>query len=205
MNVFHRRKTRWRIIRTGTQTKNEQINKAADTARAAVNIAMEQGGKANETLRDGLTKAAELHDHTAERTKQMMQSGVEAASQQAMEASDRLTRTLGFSGEGSERLAAESKQNMEVVNRCGTVLTQAFQDTTRSWFELSQKQWKRNLEGLNRLARVKSVQEFAAVQSELLREGLQEMVNDSRAIAEGSLRAVDQANKAFSTVAPQSN
>ncbi|UHC19885.1 phasin family protein (plasmid) [Methylobacterium currus] len=75
------------------------------------------------------------------------------------------------------------------------------QDASRNWFELGQKQWQRNLDGLTRLTRASSVQEFTAIQSELLREGLQHMVQDSRVIAEGSVRAIEEAGKAFSGVA----
>jgi hypothetical protein len=93
---------------------------------------------------------------------------------------------------------------MEAVTRCGTVLTQALQDASRNWFELAQRQWQRNLDGMNKLARSQSLQEFTAMQSDLVRDGLQNVVQDSRAIAEGSLRAVDEASKAFAGVAQQS-
>jgi hypothetical protein len=50
----------------------------------------------------------------------------------------------------------------------------------------------------------KSVQEFAAIQSELLRDSLQQMVQDSRVLAEKSLHAVDQASKTFTSLPQQS-
>ncbi|MGT2477914.1 phasin family protein [Methylobacterium oryzae CBMB20] len=81
------------------------------------------------------------------------------------------------------------------------MLTQAFQDTSRIWLELSQKQWQRNLDGLNKLARAKSVQEYSAIQSELVREGLQSMVQDGKAITETSARAIEEASKTFSGIA----
>jgi hypothetical protein len=84
------------------------------------------------------------------------------------------------------------------------VMTQALQDASRSWFELAQKQWQRNLDGMNKLTRSTSVQEFATIQSNLVREGLQQLVQDSRAIAETSLRAVEEASKAFPSVPLQS-
>jgi hypothetical protein len=133
-----------------------------------------------------------------------VQKSVETASQEAREAADRFTRTLGFSGEHSERLARQSKQNLEAVTRCGTVLTQAFQDASRSWFGLAQKQFQRNLDGLNKLTHARSVQEFTTIQSELVRESLQHMVQDSKAITETSTRAVEEASKTFSSVGPQS-
>ena len=184
------------------QTKqNQQGAKFADAAKANLEKGAEQ---ATQAARDGLNTVKDMHAQAAETGKKLLQDGIETASKQAREVSDRLTRTLGFSGQDSERLARQSKQNMEAVTRCGTVLTQALQDASRNWFELAQKQWQRNLDGMNKLTRSTSVQEFATIQSNLVREGLQQLFQDSRAIAETSLRAVEEASKAFPTVPQQS-
>jgi hypothetical protein len=143
-----------------------------------------------------INNMVDLNEQATESAKQFLQTGVESLSVQARRASDRLARNLGFSGGDSDRLANQAKQNMEAVARCGTVLTQAVQDASRHWFGLSKRRWEHNLEGLNRLARANSVQEFAAAQSEWVREGLQQLVNDTRYIAKTNLRAVEEARKA---------
>src|ERR1700712_867250 len=184
--------------------QHDQNDKIADTAKANIDKTAEQSAQLADAARDGMNKIVDLREHATENTKQLVQKSVETASHHAREATERFSRTLGFSGEGSERLALQSKQNMEAVTRCGTVLTQAFQDVSRNWFELSQKQWKRNLDGFSKLTSAKSVQEFTAIQSDLVREGLQHMVQDSKAITETSARAVEEASKTFSSVGPQS-
>src|ERR1700712_6041522 len=193
------------LNQNNTQGKQyEQADKVADATKDNINKTTEQGKQFVDAARDGVNKMVDLREQATENTKQVMQKGVETASQQAREAADRFTKTLGFSGEDSERLALQSKQNMEAVTRCGTVLTQAFQDASRSWFGLAQKQFQRNLEGLNKLTHAKSVQEFTAIQSDLVRESLQHMVQDSKEITETSTRAVEEASKTFSSVGPQS-
>src|SRR6195952_3850097 len=184
--------------------QHDQNDKIADTAKANIDKTAEQSAQFADAARDGMNKIVDLGEHATENTKQLVQKSVETASHHAREATERFTRTIGFSGENSERLALQSKQNMEAVTRCGTVLTQAFQDASRSWFGLAQKQFQRNLEGLNKLTHAKSVQEFTAIQSDLVREGLQHMVQDSKAITETSARAVEEASKTFSSVGPQS-
>jgi hypothetical protein len=192
------------LNQNNTQAKQtEQGAKIADAAKAGFNQGSEYATQANNAARDGLNTVTDLHAQATETGKKMLQDGVETAAKHAREATDRITRTLGFSGQDSERLARQSKQNMEAVTRCGTVLTQAFQDASRNWFELAQKQWQRNLDGMNKLARSKSVQEFTSIQSELVREGLQQIVQDSRGIAETSLRAIEDASKAFPGIAQQ--
>jgi hypothetical protein len=185
--------------------QNDQTREFADAAKANLNRSAEQASRATRAAREGLNTVTDLQSKAAETGKKLLQDGIETAAKQAREASDRFALTLGFSGQDSERLARQSKQNMEAVTRCGTVLTQALQDASRNWFELAQKQWQRNLDGMNKLARSQSLQEFTAVQSDLVREGLQNIVQDSRAIAETSLRAVDEASKAFPGVAQQSS
>jgi hypothetical protein len=189
------------LNQNGNQGKhNEQEARSADAVKAQMNTA-EQGGRATTAaMRDGFSKMAEFRDQATEHSQQTLRTGIEAASHHARETADRFTRTLGFTGADSERLANQSKQNMEAVTRCGNVFSQAFQDVSRSWFELGQKQWQRNLEGLNKLTASKSVHEFTAIQGELIREGVQQMVQDSRVIAERSLRAVDEASKTFANV-----
>src|SRR3954462_5399900 len=184
--------------------QHEQADKVADATKANINKTTEQSAQFVDAAREGVNRMVDLREQATESTKQIVQKSVETASQQAREAADRFTKPLGFPGKDSEPLARQSKQNMEAVTRCGTVLTQAFQDTSRSWFGLAQKQWQRNLEGFTKLTHAKSVQEFTAIQSDLVREGLQNVVQDSKAIPETSARAVEEASKTFSSVAQQS-
>jgi len=168
--------------------QGKQSDKIADAAKANINKTAEQSAQFADAARDGMNKIVDLREHATENTKQIVQKSVETASHHAREATERFTRTIGFTGEDSERLARQSKQNIEAVTRCGTVLTQAFQDVSRSWFGLAQKQFQHNLDGMNKLVRAKSLQEFTAIQSELVREGLQQMVQDGKAITETSPR-----------------
>src|SRR3954453_12198068 len=163
--------------------RDEQVHKNGDAARA------------------GVEKLANFRQRATADARKSMESGMDAASQGFQNASDEVARTLGFSGEEGERLARQSGQNVEAITKFGTVLTQACQDTSREWYGLAQKQLQRNLEGLSKLAQCRSVQDFAAVQSGLLRESLQHMVEDTRAIVEISLKAVNDASKAVAATA----
>jgi hypothetical protein len=49
------------------------------------------------------------------------------------------------------------------------------------------------VDSLNRLAACRSVQDFLAVQSELVRDSLRQMIDTNRRVAEVSLRAAEEA------------
>ena len=153
--------------------------------------------KAIEGAQAGIDRLAGFRQQATEDAWKSMRGSVEAASQEVQNASDRFARTLGYSGEEGDRLAQQSGQNVDAITKFGTVLTQDYQDTFRDWYGLAQRQLQRNLEGLSKLAHCRSVQEFAATQSGLVRESLQHVVEDSRSIAEGSLKAVNEASKAL--------
>ena len=155
----------------------------------------EQAHKNSDAARAGVEKLANFRQQATEDAWKSMRGSVEAASQGVQNASDQFARTLGYSGEEGERLARQSGQNVEAITKFGTVLTQAYQDTLRDWYGLAQRQLQRNLEGLSKLAHCRSAQEFAATQSGLVRESLQHVVEDSRSIAEGSFKAVNDASK----------
>src|SRR6476661_9050177 len=113
---------------TSQSARADQENKISDTVKSNIDKSAEQGSQFVDFTREGASRMADLRDQSAENTKRVVERGIEAVSHQAREATDRFTRTLGFSGGDSERLARQSKQNLEAVARCGRVLTQAFQD-----------------------------------------------------------------------------
>src|SRR4051812_16492989 len=156
-----------------------------------------------EAARAGVERLADFRQRAMEDAWKSMGSSVDAASQGFQNASDQFACTLGYSGEEGERLARQFGQNVEAITKFGTVLTQALQDTSRECYGLAQKQLQRNLEGLSKLAHCRSVQDFAATQSGLVRESLEHMVEDSHVIVEISLKAVNDASKAVAGTAQE--
>jgi len=69
------------------------------------------------------------------------------------------------------------------------------QDVSREWFELSQKRLQTNLEGLNALARCRSMNDLVEVQSSLIRDNLEQTVDNSRRLAELTIRLADEASR----------
>jgi len=175
----------------------QMANPQANTQTREQTKRDEAAYKAIEAAQAGIDKLADVRQQAKEDAWKSMRGSVEAASQGVQNASDRFARTLGYAGEEGERLARQSGQHVEAITKCGTVLTQAYQDTSRDWYGLAQRQLQRNLEGLSKLAHCRSVQEFTATQIGLVRESLQHVVQDSRLIAENSLGAVNNASKAL--------
>ncbi len=182
--------------------RSDPIRKTGDTAGDAMDQAHDRASDLLAINRENLGRAAEIQEKAAGNAQQVVQIGVEAIIRNAREMNDQMARTLGFGGDDGERFAGQTRQNVEALTRCGTILTQACQDAWQSAFELGRRRWQRNVESLNRLARARTVQELATLQSEMMREGVQSLVHDTRTVAEASLQAFDEAGRVCSGVTP---
>lgn len=92
-------------------------------------------------------------------------------------------------------LTEEASHNLRTAVQAGTTLAHGLQDISREAFALSQRRWQRNLEGLNALARCRSMQDLIAVQSSLIRDNLEQSVENSRRMAELTLQMADEASR----------
>ena len=88
------------------------------------------------------------------------------------------------------------------MTETGSVLVRGFHDVSREWVELAQQRLQRNAEGLARLAQCRNLQDLAAVQTELVRENLREMIDNTRRISE---RSVEVASEAARTITAETN
>ncbi|MFH6782642.1 MULTISPECIES: phasin family protein [Methylobacterium] len=183
-------------------TKAEATKGVQDGASGGLDTAAEQASRMADLAKDTMDQAGALQGRTADTTQQIVQMGVETVSRTAREFNERLSRTMGVGSEDGERFAAQARKNSDAVGRCGTVMTHAMQDAWRSSVELGQKRWQRNLEDLKRLAGARTMQEFSMIQSEMMRETVQSLVEDARTVAETSLRAFEEVGQICASVKP---
>ena len=98
-------------------------------------------------------------------------------------------------------LSEETAHNLRAAAQSSTVLARGLQDASREVVDRSQKRLQRNLDGLQALARCRSVTDFVAVQRSLLRDNLEQTVENSRRIAELTIEMADEAARAVTVQA----
>ena len=169
---------------------DEQDRKAAEAARTARDEAAKVGEQSART-------GADLARRGAETTRDSLQSGVTVATESFQRINDQLTKAWGFSGPQAEELARRSSQNLQAISQASTVLAKGAQEVSHEWFGLVQDRVQKNMDGLNRLAGCRSVQDFVAVQSDLMRDGLQQVIDTNKRVAEVSVRVADEAARSI--------
>jgi phasin family protein len=126
---------------------------------------------------------------------QYWQLGSKLAAKLAEQSANQFARTVGLSGEESRDAAQRSSMNMEAIAGSTAIVAEGVQNISREWMDFMQTRMQQNLERLNALASCRTAQEFAAVQSELMRDNLESVLQSARRTADLSMRMADDAMK----------
>jgi hypothetical protein len=149
-----------------------------------------------ETLRAGVEGTQTL----ARAMQEAMQNSFGAVSEMARRSTDQALQVFGHSNGDAHELTEQASQNLRAVAQSGTALARGVQDVVRECVELSQKRLHTNLDGVSHLARCRSVSDLVALQTALIRNNLEQTLDNSRRLAELTIQMTDEATR---TVAVQ--
>jgi phasin family protein len=177
-----------------TRNDNNDQNKAADEAAHTARTVTDEAARVGEqTARAG----ADLARRSTETARDTVQTGLNTATQTFQRMTDQFNQVLGFNGPQAEELARRSSQNLQAVSQASTVLARGAQEVSQEVFGVVQDRLQKNIDAVSRIAGTRSVQDFVAVQSDLARDTLQQVIDTNRRIAELSVRVADEAARAI--------
>src|SRR5829696_2807249 len=177
-----------------TRNDNNDQNKAADEAAHTARTVTDEAARVGEqTARAG----ADLARRSTETARGTVQTGLNTATQTFQRMTDQFNQVLGFNGPQAAELARRSSQNLQAVSQASTVLARGAQEVSQEVFGLVQDRLQKNIDAVSRIAGTRSVQDFVAVQSDLARDTLQQVIDTNRRIAELSVRVADEAARAI--------
>ena len=113
-------------------------------------------------------------------------------------------KTLDAVRERTQNLTERATQNLEAVTRSSVTLARGVQDASGECLEMIQERLQKNLDGLNALARCRTLPEFLAAQSSLMRDNLELTLNNSRRLAELSTEVAGRATQTVTAEIEQS-
>ena len=126
---------------------------------------------------------------------EVVRSGVSTASDLAQRTTDQVTETLGAVRERTQNLTQRATQNLEAVTQSSVTLARGMQDASGECLEMIQERLHKNLDGVNALARCRTLAEFLAAQSSLVRDNLELTLTNSRRLAELSTQVAGRATQ----------
>jgi phasin family protein len=165
----------------------EGASRAKDAAARASDQAMRAG--------------VEMIQRNAETVQHTLQCGAKLAARMSERCADQFGLAVGFSGEGAQRAAQRSSRNLEVIVQSGTVLTEITQRLSEEWAEMARARMDRGFDRLNAFLQCRTPQDFAALQSEVLRDNIETFLGYARKVGEHSARLAEEARQRSGTAA----
>ena len=138
---------------------------------------------------------AEMLQKNVETAQQALQSGAEMAARLTESSVNQFGRVLGLSADGTHTAAQQSSENIDAIMRSSAMIVEVTQSISREWTDFARERIEQNFNRFDSLLRCRTPQDFAALQSELLRDNLESFLQCARRVAEKSVHVADKSTR----------
>ena len=170
----------------------EQTNRFGQaTAEQTARVGQAAAEAGEEVARAG----ASLLKQNAETLQDAWRVGLEMATSVMGRSTEQFGRTLGLSGDGVQQATERSARNTQTVLYTGTAAAKVMGGISHEYFQMVRHQLEKNMNHMNELWSCRTPQDFAAIQSDMVRETVETVLESSRRIADMSIKMADDAGK----------
>jgi len=180
------------------ETVEDEMANFEEAKRAEARRTREQGEtvqRVTEDVAETLRAGVESTQTLARTMQEAMQNSLGAVAEMARRSTDQAMQTFGRSDGDTHELTEQVSQNLRAVAQSGTALARGVQDVVRECVELSQRRLQTNLDGVSQLARCRSVSDLVAAQTALIRNNLEQTLDNSRRLAELTIQMTDETTR----------
>lgn len=179
-----------------------------ETGQASTRRAAEQATQTARSMAEATERTAragaEGVRRNAENMSESWRSSSEAASRIAERSMDQFARTLGLSGDTARQTMQRSSGNLQAMIESTTIIAGGLQNVSGEWMRFAQARFEDNLARFDELMGCRTVQDCLALQTEIVRDNLEALLQSMRRTSELSTRVVDDAMEKIgdTTLAP---
>jgi hypothetical protein len=182
---------------TARRSGEEMRKYAEEASRKTAGGATELGRSALDAGERVALSGAELVQRNAEMMRRAWHSYLDMAARMTGQSSDELARAFPLgnlvAGEEARKTAEQSSRNVDAIVDSGNVLAKGAEDITREWFDFARARVEHNLVSMSEFTKCRSPQHVAALQSEMMRDNLEVVLQISRKVSEISVRVAEDA------------
>lgn len=175
----------------------------ASTRRAAEQTSQTMRSTADATERTARA-SAEAVRRNAEHLSENWRSSSEMASRMAERSMDQFAKMLGVSGDAARQTMQRSSGNLQAMIESTTIVAGGLQNVSGEWMRFAQTRFEDNLDRFDELMGCRTVQDCLALQTEIVRDNFEALLQSMRRASELSTRVADDAMQKIgdTTLAP---
>lgn len=181
------------------QENKQQIHRIEDEVRKSAERASEEAKRIGETTVKAGEKMARAGTDLLQQNMEMFQKswsfGAEMAAGMFNRSNEYLGRSLGVSGEGAQQATERSTCNAESILYSATTAAKGMNNVSQEYFDFVKQQFQKSMDRMNDVWSCRSPQDFAAVQTDLMRDAFSDLFERNRRIADTSIRLAEDAGK----------
>jgi phasin family protein len=169
-----------------------------DTVRRTAERTAEQTRRIGQTAAEAGEEVARAGANLLQQNAELQNAwrfGLDMATAVMGRSTDQLGRTLGLSGSEAQQATERSARNAETILYSTTAVIKGMSGMSREYFEFVRHQIENSIDRTNELWRCRTPQDVAAVQSDLVRDTVESVLESSRRMADMSLKLAEDTAK----------
>ena len=164
---------------------------AAD--KEAVRTIRSAADETADTARTTARTTADVANAGANLARQATGRSADTAKRVAEQASREFNRFFNLSAEASQDAAQQFNQNLDALLQVGTVVASGYQSITSEWSKYAQQAAQRTTDAVNEILKARNPRDLFGVQSDLLKDSVQELLSASARVSELSAQVAHEA------------
>ena len=188
-------------IEAAKRAEAEERREAARQEREQV----ESVQRTAEGMASTVRSAADGAQRTARTAQDTVRAGLGKASEAAQRSTDNVAQLFSLSGKQTQEAAGQAAERMQAVAQSSTAVVRGFQEVSRAVFEMTQNRFEKNVEALTALSRCRSVPEFLAAQTSLIRDNVDLTLENSQRLTQLSAGVVEQVSRTLTAEATKAD
>jgi phasin family protein len=176
-----------------------------DSMHETTRRAADQASQTSRTMSDAAERTAragtEAFRRNAETFSSTWRNSSEAASRIAERSVDQFSKLFGLTGDTARETMQQSAGNVQALIESSTFVMDGLQNVSGEWVRFVQSRIEENLEHFEELLGCRTPQECMALQTRLVRDNIEALLDSARRTSEISTKLADNAVKRMSDTA----
>ena len=179
-----------------------------EAGHTATRRAAEQTVQTTRTMSEATERAARAGAEAIRRNSDSLsrswRSNSDAANRIAERSMDQFSKMFGLSGDTAKETMQRSSGNLQAMIESTTIVAGGLQNVSGEWMRFAQSRFEDNLDRFDKLMGCRTVQECLALQTEIVRDNLEALLQSVRRASELSTQLADDAAQKIgdTTLAP---